>query len=1218
MKAGRKSRSKCNDSLCCAGPFMLRTTGAPPWGSVTVLPVLACLFVFTSLTVTSGQQAETSAAGFDLSTVSPARMAPLPDIASLTSAQYCGAVSMAMAGMRLVYGDMTHEEEAKFEAKWQPLFAHPSEEVITYLNTLNPLLMEFIAVRTALNDATEAFDAAQLEVAAAAATGDPDAVEGAIDSAQRYVVMMKSLSARMNDLTEQILALGDPPDAAGLRARARQQHEEAFETLEASPDMLAILPPELAAVPAVSYPFKAVVRVPDKPEEELQLNWAFSDGRTLRTPVSQEVQHKFYLDPAKPKSSLNVDLIDTTTNKVLSRVTVPIEVRLPQGQWVLIDRQVQTDAGAPGVRFRGGRLNPDTGQNEPIPMEPENIFDGAVQVQDLSADVSYANLTKTYEAALRLNWGKPPLRLNPTEKFNFEIEARGVNCTLVYDPPYAAIAAILDFYPWGPSLRTQEQSLGQVRAEAKLSTTQEPVDPTQQLQRKSQEFTAPRPYVRGPKGEAIAPTGQYLTLTITGSARFARCSPTFRVTYRYDWDSTGKRAALAEQGIAQADDDDKEEEDEPARAERVRREQIEFHRENIAYFRRNQESLEARLSQTTDATTRNDLTRDLLYQRDAMQRERDQIKAIETGEYVRTPTELDALNQQIMAEHSRKMAEDWGDIRRAIDRIDRVIEQADPSDRDRLRDFFFRQVNSDTISRCDVDDVRRVTKAIGDQVIGKLEAEAAVEEEAAVAASERLQDVQNIKAGADVSMMALSFVGGSSVYMTYQGATGYIEGGLGEAFKRTVGGYNTATTIAQTAIDGYQRAVLDHLERYAADPQNVRLDEQQAGFEGAMWSAGKAAAMAAAMKFAGYVLSSGQCPPGTRPTLDAQRQQAQLRAFRMRQAEGQLKVQLFQQRARTLAAAGRAGASRDNIRKLRVDMEGAYRDIKTDYFAKLHLNAVGRAGDTKTLHCYNSCDRSHMRKVVQALDRRMTDAGFSKQQYKSFSNSASKGKAGMDVDLGAVEPPRYVLQGGQKVTNPAHVEWRRSLTQKQPDGTLRRVGPQEFQEAGQRHLEEAFAEVYGRKPGEAMTAFTTSYHPEAYRDIKWLGKKGMKTALVHETDPKWTQQAADVTGFKVNHLPKEHPQLGYYGHLQEQCRGMVKDFDTKLGPMFEFSKNPEAVKHMKSLRNVMNRFALNEIGPIEAEQQLRILTGGEGIKGVQDRFAVMLRGLRSLTPSSAP
>ncbi len=100
-----------------------------------------------------------------------------------------------------------------------------------------------------------------------------------------------------------------------------------------------------------------------------------------------------------------------------------------------------------------------------------------------------------------------------------------------------------------------------------------------------------------------------------------------------------------------------------------------------------------------------------------------------------------------------------------------------------------------------------------------------------------------------------------------------------------------------------------------------------------------------------------------------------------------------------------------------------------------------------------------------------------------------------------------------------------------------------------------------------------------------------------------------MTGFKVSSLPREHPALGRYATLQEQCRGMVKDVDTKLKPYLRDAKNPEAAKHIASLREVMETFAKNEIGPIEAEQRLNLLTGGEGIVGVADRFRVLLEGL---------
>ena len=72
---------------------------------------------------------------------------------------------------------------------------------------------------------------------------------------------------------------------------------------------------------------------------------------------------------------------------------------------------------------------------------------------------------------------------------------------------------------------------------------------------------------------------------------------------------------------------------------------------------------------------------------------------------------------------------------------------------------------------------------------------------------------------------------------------------------------------------------------------------------------------------------------------------------------------------------------------------------------------------------------------------------------------------------------------------------------------------------------------------------------------------------------------------------------------------MVKDIDTKLKPFLAKASNKEAGKHLGELRDVMEKFSRNEIGPIDAERRLNLLTGGEGIVGVQDRFRVMLQGL---------
>jgi len=1153
--------------------------------------------------------------------VGPAQMAPILNLVAMTEAQYAGAVSMAKEGMRILYGDMTEQEEALFDAKWNPLFGHPSQPILNYLNALNPLLVEFLAVRGALNEAAESFDAAQVETMAGSAMGALDTVERAVESARIYAGMMQSLTGRMDELAAQIEALGDPPSPEQQRRAAKKRHEEAFKAFEMPKPLLAVWPPELTAIPLRDYVFRALV-ASERDPNQLQLHWQFSDGTSKRTAIDKEVKQRFF--PRVQEQSLEVSLIDKQKNRILTKAKVPILVKHPEGQWVLKDRQVQTNPGKHvGIPMPEMRKNPQTGETEFLPPRPEDIILGDAEVRDNSVALIRTNQAATFRDRLEFHWKQPPSRLKPGETAALEFSVVGGGSCQAEEPPGAVCYQRLRIFPYG-SDKGYDAGPG-FEGRAKLVPQGQNVPEDECSQTVVGAFEVPRPYLQDQDRKPIEPTGQFVTYSLRGHSSFYLLAGHFEVTYTYAWDPTGQAVAMGETGRTSAGGEtgaQGPQETNEEKALRVQKEQIAFHENNITYFKRNITSLEARLGQAGDPDQRNNLARDLLYQRDALQREMDQIRALQTGQYVHTRTDLDALNLKMMAEESRRMAEDWGDIRRSIDRVHRLIDQEDdPHERDRLRKFFFQQVNGDVISRCDADRVRAVTRVIGDQVLGSLEQDLAQTETDAIEAAEYLQGVQNIKAGADTSLMALSFVGGSSVYMAYQGATGYIEHGWQEAFRRTAGGYNTLTTIAQEAIDGYQRAVLQHLEDFAQDPQKVRLDEKAAGFEGAMWSAGKAAAMAAAMKLGAYALSGGQLPQ-QKPALDIQRQQAQVRAFRARQAEAQVKIQLFQDKAKALAGARQAKASKATIDKLKMDMQGAYKDIKTDYFAKLHLKDVA-PGDKITRSAYGACERLYTRRLVQAFDSRMTATGWSRQQYKTFSNSASKGKIGMDLDLGAIEPPRYQLvpvkrtkklpdgrsvqvEEMVKLPHPDHVAWRRGITQTTPDGVVRR-SPHELAEAGQHQLEAAFEEVYGRKPGEAMVAFTTSYHPEAYRDIKWLGGKGLKTALVHETDPGWVQQAADVTGFKVNHLPQEHPQLGYYGNLQEQCRGMVKDFDTKLSPLISRSTNQEAVQHMGELYDVMQKFSTNQIGPVEADRRLRVLTGGEGIKGVQERFATWLR-----------
>ena len=170
-----------------------------------------------------------------------------------------------------------------------------------------------------------------------------------------------------------------------------------------------------------------------------------------------------------------------------------------------------------------------------------------------------------------------------------------------------------------------------------------------------------------------------------------------------------------------------------------------------------------------------------------------------------------------------------------------------------------------------------------------------------------------------------------------------------------------------------------------------------------------------------------------------------------------------------------------------------------------------------------------------------------------------------------------------------------------------------------------------QKPDEAFLSFTFSGDPEAYKDrFAWTGELTDQPHADFPTiDPAWAQQAGDVAAFKVNHLQMDDPSLPVYTNLQEQCRGVVKDMSTKvfgamsgaaafgdkagqdipINPDSRLASAPKDVQeHFKALYHVMDDFSHNQIGPIEADRKLLLLTGGKGIVEVPQQMSALLHG----------
>jgi hypothetical protein len=148
------------------------------------------------------------------------------DVEDLSLEKWTGAVSRAMEGMRLVQGPMTKEQTADFELKWSPMFDFPCKEVVDWLNKLNPLLNEFLALRAQMAQVAQEFDAAWLEATTAAAYKYEAGIREALAIANQRKEALEELGSRMAAVVKDIQALGDPPNASAAKRRTKKKHDD--------------------------------------------------------------------------------------------------------------------------------------------------------------------------------------------------------------------------------------------------------------------------------------------------------------------------------------------------------------------------------------------------------------------------------------------------------------------------------------------------------------------------------------------------------------------------------------------------------------------------------------------------------------------------------------------------------------------------------------------------------------------------------------------------------------------------------------------------------------------------------------------------------------------------------------------------------------------------------------------------------------------------------
>ncbi len=687
----------------------------------------------------------------------------------------------------------------------------------------------------------------------------------------------------------------------------------------------------------------------------------------------------------------------------------------------------------------------------------------------------------------------------------------------------------------------------------------------------------------------------------------------------------------------------------------------------------------------------------------------DQIRFVETGVYTRTRTAADDYNRLMMAEDSRATANYWENVFRKINRMNRLIEQAPPDNQLDLRRQWNGSLESAIAAGCKFDQLDQAARELGNQVADARIREGLAADAEAARAERNMAIAEGVKTVCDYSLtfatmyatagvaapasLILPTCAESAVSASYQVATGYIQGGPAEAFKQGAGAYSQVAGLFGTAIDAYQQGVLDHLDAHAHDPQRVTLDEGRAGRSAMAWVMGtegvKQAAMALVVTPNLLLLKEGLNAPtggtrriptstsGNRVTRDSGdpppsggrgagggifgpeemrfKSVAQIRderLFRNRDIYGKHLMYQFRKASTDLENARGAGKSSRELAPFIGQVEQAYKAANSDFHAKIWMKRMVRQ-DESLLRNWCDVDTTYRAKLAAETRAELADQNYSVPAMGYFSNSASTGSVGMDIDYGFIEPCRWMRVPHWKdpsktmtVVNPDYLQWRRSLrgpALTADGGPARSVTPRQYARAGREAMNRAYERVYGHPPDEAFTEFTFRDSPEAFKDLAWLGRERQpndKTARecwadFAKIDAAWTGQAADVTGFKVNRLEKpgatgahdEFSTLPRYSTMLEQYRGLVKDLDTKffgakantevfgnesgnaitINPAAPLARAPVRVQHhFRALRSVLLDFASGRITPTEAERRLHVLTGGKGVLEIPKEMRIII------------
>ncbi|ACV69627.1 hypothetical protein [Desulfohalobium retbaense] len=1140
------------------------------------LPPFVAYFLGRVQTADAWQQAEAEAAQERLQSMQqvrlqlpPVQTAPFLEIDSLTQSQWDGAVTAAQQAVGMLYGDLSPEEQKQFAAAWAPMRGFPTQECVDYLNGLNPLLGEFLALRTAINRTSGQLEQAMIEAGWAAELDAETLTRQYLALAARYRDFLYSLQNRMDAVAQDIAALGDPPDAKALMQQAQQGYQR-------SKDYVRSLSRDETGPEGVWVGYyqseSGVVGLKTVKKHPI-LFVAYNTAPPQDAPRFRAIN----LENDDDAPTAWVDSIPLDKWNILDFVaqdTIKGEIHDEDDTWTIY-AQRQLDNQIPV--FPGAELEVYEEEAQKrlaaLAEEKENIKDWK---EAIGHGVAVAFTQGAIEDA-RFHYRMRPYFLQAARQF-------------------------LSEQSWGGSVESDLQTM-QALLEQYSGQTPPPPEEDRDEERTQEAETKEKS-----KGEETTAVPEPPAPEIPASLHLV------------DDKTADERRQLDQEAVA-------------------------FHERNIQSIRRNLERDREELAEATDPTRRHALQQRILHGESDIQSERDRIATLKTGTLVHSRSPFDDYAKsrfiQNIARDQRKMET----ITKATENAYKLAERL-PEDKARqVRAAADKHLGPELMASLDAQQAREVINTLSSVAQSHWEAERYKAGADAAWADAGLQTAKSVKRRADQAMEYASMAGGQSVYMAYQGATGYIEGGPKEAVLRVAGSYNKVTGTVASAYRGYEEDGFKEAFLRVAGSYNEATgwaEDFYRGYQasdgdlleamgGATWKMTKAMAINKGTQFAANRISqrfatapksagttvqktaAGKtAKTGNQPTQALGRAKrkpsdpnadfnrpltdTEIKDFRAQVADGRTRVTSYKKTYAKLQKARKAKAPPKEIKKLLGELDDRAAKIHGSPQAKIMMKNLQSSPKNKDLvkrYC-NAMDRVHTR-TEKRFHTNMAKKGWKTQNMVPIRNKRSGKSVNMDYDIALKEEPWFDKNG-------------------KPNPWLTKNGKNApvvaWQAEAQQEWNAAFRAETGQDPTRSFETVTTSKHHEAYADLRVLEKNGVLAA-----DKGWAQQTGDVSQAKAWDL-RANTKMGRAEKYVEIARGTAKDAKRKLLPLLDNNKPKQGTPSFKvwekhknywsKVSKVMEDMGAMKLSPMEADRKIRLITGGKSVVEVTEDMSQLM------------